>query len=105
MALEYVFEIAFIVFLVLGVLFSFVLQNTFLQSLTILVFGMLAATFQRLRKADLNFPYVLIVIGFVVGYLIATKSNRFFIFILFLIGIFLGLTLEKLIKNKIESKK
>jgi len=106
MTIAYVFEIAFLVFLGLGIIFSFILENLFLQGITIFLFGVIAATLQKLRKTDLNFPYIMIIIGFVLGYVLASRSgHRFLLLVLFFLGIFAGMLLKKVIKKHVESRK
>lgn len=102
MTLTYVFELAFIVFLVLGIIFTFILTNPVLQGAVIFLFGMLSATLQKLRKTDLNFPYVIIVAAFVIGYIIAVGAGRrFLMFFLFVLGLIGGLSLKKIIRKQL----
>lgn len=94
--LGYVFEYSFIGILVLGLIFSFVLDNLFTKILTIILFGILVANFKEFNKADLNFPYVLLVIGFLIGYMLAVKSGqRIVIVIFFFVGLIVGKFLKK----------
>lgn len=106
MVFAYIFEIAFLVFLALGIIFSFLLNNLILHSITIFIFGVIAATFQKFRKTDLNFPYVFLIVGFVLGYILATTTgSRFMIIILFFLGVIFGLALKKIIKKYVETRK
>ena len=104
MNINYLFEIVFMMLLVLGVISSFLLDNLFLHAITIFLFGVISSTLQRLKKFELNFPYVLLIVGFVLGYLIATKSGfRFFILIIFVLGLFAGVFLKRWIKKYIDA--
>ncbi|MFH1771074.1 MAG: hypothetical protein ABH828_05985 [archaeon] len=97
----YIFELAFVVFLVLGIIFTLILNSVVLQGIVIFLFGVISATLQRLRKTDLNFPYVIIVAAFVIGFLIAAGSgHRFLLFILFILGLFGGSFLKKIIRKE-----
>jgi len=102
MALDYFFEAGFIIFLVFGVIISFVLNNVILQGTTIFVFGIFATTARHLKKRDTGFPYWLLIIGFLLGYLVATKTGfRLFFLILFIVGAICG----KIIKKHFLTKK
>lgn len=98
MGLGYLFEAGFLFFLILGVILAISINSAVLHAIIILIFGILAATESNLRKTDLNFPYVLIIVGFILGYLIASKGNKFFLIILFILGIIAGIYIKKWIK-------
>lgn len=72
-----------------------------LQGVVIFLFGVISATFQKFRKTDLNFPYVFIVAGFVLGYIIAIGGHRFLMFFLFILGLIAGLSLKKIIRKQL----
>lgn len=104
MAMTYIFEVAFITLLILGVIFSMILNNIILQGITILIFGMMTSTLYKFRVAGLNYPFILLVIGFVLGYVLATKEGyKLILLILFLLGVIMGLIVKKLIKKYIET--
>ncbi|NQU98380.1 hypothetical protein HQ533_02850 [Candidatus Woesearchaeota archaeon] len=106
MGMKYVFETTFLVFLVLGVILSFAFNNFVLHAIIIFLFGVIVSATHALRKADLNYPYVLLVVGFLLGYLIATKSGKkSWILILFFLGIVAGLIIKKLLERYSETRK
>ncbi|MBC8494682.1 hypothetical protein H8D36_00850 [archaeon] len=106
MGLENIFEIALLVFLVLGVIFSLILNNLVLQCLAIFVFGILVVVVSGIKRLELNFPYVFVVIGFILGYLISsTPGHRWLVLVIFLVGIVVGLILRKVLKTHIDMKK
>ncbi|MBC8500441.1 MAG: hypothetical protein H8D38_01635 [DPANN group archaeon] len=106
MGITYIFEVTFLILLVLGVIFSLVLDNLFLQSVTIFIFGIISATLQELKRAELNFPYILLIVGFVLGYLLATKPGyKFLILIIFFLGLIAGVFFKRWIRKYIETTK
>ena len=101
MVQAYIFELAFVVFLVLGIIFTLILHNPVSQAVVIFIYGIISATLQRLRKTDLNFPYVLIVAAFVIGFLIAAKSGyKLLMLIIFVFGLFAGHLLKKVVRKQ-----
>ncbi|MFC2135958.1 hypothetical protein ACFLTH_15185 [Bacteroidota bacterium] len=99
-----IFEWAFIIILLLGIISAFILDSLFLQMVTIFIFGMMASTIQQMKKTDLNFAYVILIIGFIIGYLIATKSgHRFVILLVFGVGIFTGVFAKNWLRKKLKT--
>jgi len=100
-----IFEIACLVFLILGLILSFLIDSLFFKAIIILIFGMIVSTMYEYKKG-LNFPYYFIIMGFLLGYLIATESgHRLFIFFLFIMGVFFGQVAKKLIKKYVDIPK
>jgi hypothetical protein len=96
------YEYIFLLILVVGIIFSLVLDTLLMQIIVIFLFGILAATAQQVKKEEFNFPYILLIIGFVLGYLLAIKSNhRLLIIIFFITGIFAGKFCRKFIAKHI----
>ncbi len=75
-------------FLVIGFMFAVLLKNAVFSYLTILLCGALAGrTYYIKRFSQPIFPFILIILGFLVGYLIGgVWVSRIWVFILFGIG-------------------
>lgn len=105
MNLENFFETFFIIFLILGIILSLAFNNFILHAIIILFFGIIVASLHKLKKAELNFPYVFLAVGFLLGYLISTKSGyRFWIIFIFFIGIIIGLASRKFVAKYIDAE-
>lgn len=81
-------EIFFLVLLLIGFILSISVNSALLTYFVILLAGLLAGRYYFLRvgKQPL-FPFFLIIIGFLVGYIIGTfVANRLVVAVLFFIG-------------------
>ncbi|MFH1606232.1 MAG: hypothetical protein ABIC91_02715 [Nanoarchaeota archaeon] len=90
-------ELMFLILLVLGLFTSLLTNLTFFHYLIIFLFGIIVISLSSNVKKP-SFPFFIIIIGFVLGFLIGTGKNRFLIFIIFILGIITGF----LLKNKIK---
>ena len=80
-------EIIFFVLLIIGFLFSLAAPSAVLSYITIFAAGMMAGRLIYERKQKLQFPYYLIIIGFLIGYLIGARyGNWQVIIVLFVLG-------------------
>ena len=100
---EYWPEIFFFILLVIGFVLSIMLgysaPSAVISYITILLCGIMAGRLIFEREHKMKFPYFLIIIGFLIGYLIgAMYGDKRVMIILFIIGGFLGFYLTK---NKI----
>lgn len=81
----------FFVLLVLGFLFSLLTPSAVLSYALIFTVGMAGGRLMFERKNRLTFPYYLMLIGFLIGYLLgAFYGNRNIMVLLFIIGGFLS---------------
>jgi hypothetical protein len=89
-------ETIFIGLLIIGLLFSLLIQSAFIHYIVIFLFGVIVISFNAVIKKRVGLAYVIVIVGFVLGFLIGTmKASRFFIFILFIIGLIFGYWLKK----------
>ena len=94
-------------FIVIGFIFSVILRNAFFSHITVIIAGIVAGrVFYLKRFKEPIFPFVIIIIGFLLGYVIGSFSaSRFVTFIFFVLS-FIGsyyLHMKKIItifKNK-----
>lgn len=81
-------EIWFFILIIIGFLVSITVGSKVIAYITILLCGMMAGRLLFERKQKLQFPYYLIIIGFLIGYLIGSPyGNRKIMVILFIFGI------------------
>ena len=84
-------EFFFFVLLVIGFLLAAASTSAALTYLTILASGFMAGRLLFERKGKLQFPYVIIIIGFIFGFIIGSfYGNRFVTLVLFLVGMAVG---------------
>ena len=84
-------EMFFFALLVIGFLFSLATPSAVLSYALIFVVGMMGGRLIYQRKNKLKFPYYLMIIGFLIGYIFgALYGNRNIMIILFVIGAFLS---------------
>jgi len=89
-------EIVFFILLILGFLFSLAAPSAVLSYLIIFVAGMMAGRLIYYRKESMAFPYVLIIIGFFIGYLIGSRYGNWLVLtILFVLGSILSYYLHE----------
>jgi len=80
-------EFLFFVLLIIGFLFSLAAPSAVLSYIIIFAAGMMAGRLIYERKQKLQFPYYLIIIGFLIGYLIGARyGNWQVIMVLFVLG-------------------
>ena len=78
-------ELVFLILLIAGFLFSINIGSAMLSYLIIFLFGLMAGRFLQQRKS--SFPFYLIVLGLVIGYVLGSKyGNWKTIIILFVLG-------------------
>jgi len=88
-------EIFFFILLVIGFLLSLATPSAVLSYALIFVAGMMGGRLIYERKDKLQFPYYLMIIGFLIGYILgAFYGNRNVIIILFVLGGFLSYILH-----------
>lgn len=92
-------EFWFFVLMVIGVLIALSSPSAAISYIVIFLSGMLAGRLLYERKDKIQFPYLMIIIGFVIGYLIGVYyGSRRVSIVLFIIGAILS---YKLYDNKI----
>lgn len=80
-------EFFFFVLLVIGFIFSVFAPSAFLSYIMIFACGGMAGRLMYERKKKLQFPYYLIIVGFLIGYIIgAYYGNKIIILALFVLG-------------------
>ena len=80
-------EIFFVIVMLLGIIIAIVVPSNFISYLTITSAGVAAGKVIYDRKNKVRFPYILIIIGFILGYLIgAYDASRQLILILFVLS-------------------
>ena len=89
-------EIVFFILLVIGFLFSLAAPSAVLSYLIIFTAGMMAGRLIYYRKESMVFPYVLIIVGFFLGYLIGSRYGNWLVLtILFVLGSILSYYLHE----------
>ena len=84
-------EVFFFILLVIGFLFSLLTPSAVLSYALIFTAGMMGGRLIYERKDKLQFPYYLMIAGFLIGYLLgAFYGNRNVMILLFVIGGFLS---------------
>ncbi len=84
-------EVLFISILILGFILSIASPSAVISYITIFVVGIMSGRLVYERKNKLIFPYVLIIIGFIIGYILgAFYGNKLTILTLYLIGMWVG---------------
>ena len=84
-------EMGFFTLLVIGFLFSLLTPSAVLSYALVFTAGMMGGRLMYERKERLTFPYYLMIVGFLIGYLLgAFYGNKNVMIILFVIGGFLS---------------
>ena len=84
-------EVLFLSLLIIGFILSIVAPSAVISYIMIFVVGLMSGRLVYERKNKLIFPYVLIIIGFIIGYILgAFYGNKVTILTLYLIGIWIG---------------
>lgn len=84
-------EIFFFVLLIIGFILSLAAPSAVLSYIMIFLCGMMAGRLLYERKDKIQFPYYLMIIGFLLGYLIgAHYGNKRVILTLFILGTILS---------------
>jgi len=95
-------EFFFLVLMVVGILIALASPNTFISYFIIFISGMFAGRLIYERKNKMQFPYIVIIAGFVIGYLIGIYyGSRRIAIVLFVIGAVLSYKLydKKILKD------
>jgi hypothetical protein len=89
-------EIIFLTLLVIGFLFSLLAPSAVLSYLIIFAMGMICGRMIYFRKKSMVFPYVMIMVGFLIGYLIGSRyGNWLVIAVLFVLASILSYYLHE----------
>lgn len=90
-------EVFFVLLLLIGFLASITVRNVAVGYIIILCAGLMAGrVFAQTVKRQPLFPYFLIILGFLIGYLLgAYYLNKKIIILLFVIGIILSYIIHK----------
>jgi hypothetical protein len=84
-------EFLFFVLIIIGFIISIAAPSAVISYTIIFIVGLMSGRLLYERKNKLAFPYVLIVIGFIIGYILgAFYGNKLTILTLYLIGIWIG---------------
>ena len=95
-------EFFFLVLMIIGVLIALSAPSAVISYLIIFLSGMFAGRLIYERKNKIQFPYIMIIIGFVIGYLIGVYyGSRRIVIALFVIGAILSYKLyeKKILKD------
>ena len=77
-------EIFFVVIMLLGIVMAVVVRSNIVSYMTITAAGVAAGKIIFERKNKVRFPYILIIIGFLIGYVIgAYDASRQLVLLLF----------------------
>lgn len=80
-------EIFFIVFIVLGALLGFLIRNAALSYTILFLFGLVTGTVLYNKRSVSLFPYILLVSGFAIGYIVGNRVADIFVLLaLFITG-------------------
>ncbi len=94
-------EVFFILFLAIGFVIAVLLKSVMFSSITVLLAGFVAGrTFYIKRYQEPILPFVLIILGFLLGYLLGSVwVNRLLVLALFFVGFILSyyLHMQKII--------
>lgn len=87
-------ELGFLVLLVIGFIISILLGSAFFSYIVIFLSGMMFGRMLQIRKSQ--FPYYIIVLGFLLGYILGTRyGNWKIILFLFILGTILSFYLHE----------
>ena len=83
-------EMFFVLLIIIGFIISITIRNSFLSYIVIICAGLMGGRLiaKKIKKQPL-FPYFLIVLGFLVGFLLGSftiEINRILLIVLFVIG-------------------
>ena len=95
-------EFFFIVLMILGILAALASPSAVISYFIIFFVGMFAGRLIYERKNKVQFPYFMIIAGFIIGYLIGVYyGSRMIVIALFVIGAILGYKLydKKILKD------
>ncbi|MEW5896644.1 MAG: hypothetical protein AB1668_03060 [Nanoarchaeota archaeon] len=81
-------ELLSLLFLVVGFILSILLQNPYLSYITVLLGGFLAARgYYVKRYEEPILPFILMILGFLIGYLVGSFwANRLLVLLFFALG-------------------
>ena len=95
-------EFFFLVIAVIGVLIALSAPSAVISYIIIFLSGIIAGRLICERKDKIKFPYLIIVLGFFIGYLIGVYyGSRIVVVVLFMLGSILGYNLyeKKILKD------
>lgn len=95
-------EFFFFVLMVVGVIIALAATSAVISYIIIFLSGMFAGRLIYERRDKIQFPYLMIIAGFVVGYLIGVwYGNRIVVIVLFVVGAILSYKLyeKKILKD------
>lgn len=80
-------EVFFVIVMLIGIMIAIVVPSNFVSYMTITASGVAAGKIIYDRKNKVRFPYILIIIGFIVGYMVgAYNASRQLILLLFVLS-------------------
>ena len=92
-------EFFFFVLMILGIFIALFAPSAIISYVIIFISGMFAGKMIYERKHKIKFPYVIIIIGFVIGYAIGVYyGSKIIAIVLFIVGYVVG---NKLYEKKI----
>ena len=84
-------EYLLVAFIIIGMVIALVAPSAVISYIIILISGIFAGKILQKRKNAIQLPFVTIIIGFLVGYAIATNyGSRRVIIVLFILGSIMG---------------
>ena len=91
-------EFFFFVVMVMGFVVALLAPSAFISYIIVFLSGMIGGRLLYDRKGKLTFPYYIIIIGFLLGYVIGTYigyGDKTVVIILFVLGVLLSYHLHK----------
>ncbi|MCH8329283.1 MAG: hypothetical protein IIB81_02735 [Nanoarchaeota archaeon] len=91
-------EFFFFVVMVIGFVVALLAPSAFISYIIVFLSGMIGGRLLYDRKGKLTFPYYIIIIGFLLGYVIGTYigyGDKTVVIILFVLGVLLSYHLHK----------
>ena len=95
-------EFLFLVLVVIGIVVALLAPSAVISYVVIFLSGIFAGRLIYARKSKIQFPYFMIIVGFVIGYLIGVYyGSKMLVVLLFVVGAILGYKLfdKKILKD------
>ena len=84
-------EFFFFVVMIIGFIIAIIAPSAVISYIVVFLSGMIGGRLLYERKTKLIFPYYIIIIGFIIGYMIGTYyGSRQVVIVLFVLGILLS---------------
>lgn len=88
---EYWAEFFSFVLLAIGFIVALVAESALISYIVLFLCGMMAGRLMSERYKKIKFPYYLVVIGFLIGYILGSRfGNKLVLLILFIVGAYIS---------------